>query len=437
MKAMRSIIAALCWMAMLVSCTGLWESTLQGLKTRSMPPAETYRDKALAQEKRGELQAALLTWQVVARLEPQNERTPKIIKTLKRAIDNAARVHYQEGVRLYRNGDESGARREFLITLRLKPDHKWAARFLKKRLHVRPRTYYKVLRGDSFIRIATKIYRDPTKAYIIAYFNDLDPQKPLLAGKTLIMPELEAKYLLLQPNTSAVLDQAQKALEEKHYQEVLELTARIKENEPGHSKARHLADSARYQYGLSLLEKKRNLAAMEQLKKVSPSFKGRNKAIRRARNSIQNQVVAEKMKKAEADLQHKDYAGVINITEEILSLSPDHPEAKALSNTAHYALGKLLIDQNENARAIEVLSAIEKNYEDTAQLMTLAQGRLNAEAETHYRNGVKHFLNEELEKAIQEWKQALALNPKHPKAGQDIENAMRLLDKWRGLEKTE
>ena len=47
---------------------------------------------------------------------------------------------------------------------------------------------------------------------------------------------------------------------------------------------------------------------------------------------------------------------------------------------------------------------------------------------------MKHFLNEELEKAIASWKKALALNPKHPKAAQDIENAERLLDKWRNLD---
>jgi predicted TPR repeat methyltransferase len=60
---------------------------------------------------------------------------------------------------------------------------------------------------------------------------------------------------------------------------------------------------------------------------------------------------------------------------------------------------------------------------------------LAARAESHYRSGVKHFLNEELEKAVAEWEKTLALNPEHRKARQDMENAQRLLDKLRGLEK--
>ncbi|MEJ2039813.1 MAG: tetratricopeptide repeat protein, partial [Desulfosarcinaceae bacterium] len=65
------------------------------------------------------------------------------------------------------------------------------------------------------------------------------------------------------------------------------------------------------------------------------------------------------------------------------------------------------------------------------------RGKINARAEMLYRRGVKHFLNEELELAIKDWKETLKLNPNHPKAAQDIENAERLLQKWRGLEKPE
>jgi hypothetical protein len=59
---------------------------------------------------------------------------------------------------------------------------------------------------------------------------------------------------------------------------------------------------------------------------------------------------------------------------------------------------------------------------------------MKSQAEAHYRNGVKHFINEDLELAIEDWKHALELNPDHPKARQDIENAERLLEKLKAFE---
>ena len=52
-------------------------------------------------------------------------------------------------------------------------------------------TTYKVHRGDSYSKIAAQIYGDPKQAYLIAYFNDHDPLKPLLTGVTLFLPVLD------------------------------------------------------------------------------------------------------------------------------------------------------------------------------------------------------------------------------------------------------
>jgi tetratricopeptide (TPR) repeat protein len=50
-------------------------------------------------------------------------------------------------------------------------------------------------------------------------------------------------------------------------------------------------------------------------------------------------------------------------------------------------------------------------------------------AEAHYIKGVKFFIEEDIEKAIQEWETTLSLEPDHPKAKKDIENARQLLQK--------
>ena len=45
-----------------------------------------------------------------------------------------------------------------------------------------------------------------------------------------------------------------------------------------------------------------------------------------------------------------------------------------------------------------------------------------------------HFVNEDLKKAIAEWETALALDPEHPKARKDLENARSLLEKLGNIE---
>ncbi len=54
-------------------------------------------------------------------------------------------------------------------------------------------------------------------------------------------------------------------------------------------------------------------------------------------------------------------------------------------------------------------------------------------ANSHYIKGVKYFTDEELDKAIKEWEETLDLDPNHPKAKKDIENARSLLQRLKEI----
>jgi tetratricopeptide (TPR) repeat protein len=394
---------------------------------------ETYRQKAIAFEKQGELRQALFAWRVVAGLDPENESIAEIIQTLERGIANAANTHYQRGVEYYQEGDYDSARQAFLKVIRLSPEHQPALRYLKTRLHTTQHATYRVRRGDSFTKIASDVYKDVSKAYLIAYFNDLDPNRPLLIDTLLVLPELNPGQLLPRRDILAMLDQAQKALARNQHAEVLSITERINAQSPGDVQARRLADTAHFQLAMALMEQKDYPAALERLKQVSPAHAGRNQAIARVRREFQRQAKEEQLRLAQDRLDKRAFAQAIQISEEILALDPSNRTARGIFDAAHYALGKQHLDQGREDLAIDALRVLDKNYQDSAQLLTQAHARLNARAETLYREGVMHFLNEELELAVEAWEKSLALNPDHPKARQDIENARRLLDKWRGL----
>jgi tetratricopeptide (TPR) repeat protein len=420
---------------MVSGCTATLQSAFNAGESPVMRSLDHYQEKATAFEKQGDLQAALFAWRVVAAQYPGNAKAAESIQRLSRDIADGAARHYKKGIDHFQAGEADKAQREFLITLRLDPGHARALYYLKKRLSSPDQETHTVRRGESYGQIAADRYNDPSKAAIVAYFNELDPNKPLWIDTLLLLPALSDRQLLPRRETEAQLARAQQALDEKHYTEVLAIAARIGETSPGHPQIQALNDAARFGQGMLLIEEKQYHLALELLKKVGTGFKGRDRAIQQAQQGIQAQASGEKMRLAQEQFSQGAYEGAIIICDAVLSEDPANPKARTLWAAAHYALGKQYLDQGDEIRAIETLKVLGRDYNDTPQLLAQAQGRLNARAEEYYRKGVKHFLNEELEEAIAAWQKALSLNPNHPKARQDMDNALRLLDKWRGLEK--
>jgi tetratricopeptide (TPR) repeat protein len=424
-----NLIAALLLFVLVSGCAAF--QRLQGLMDS---PAETYRKKAQALEKQDEPQQAILCWEVVAQLSPDKSDAPKIIDDLKRSAAKAAQKHFQQGLEYFRTGDLAKATRAFLIAVRLDPGHEEARHYLKAKLQNPDQAAYRVQAGDSFIKIASDVYKDPTKAYWIAYFNDMDPRKPLLIGANLALPVIANDYLVPRSGILDLLNKARAAYDDKQYAQVYSLTAAILKEMPHHAEARRLADAARFDQGMEKMHQKHYLSAIELFKQVDSRFPGRNAAIAEARRQIGEQAIDVKLQEARNMLRNNAWDSVINTTEEILKQDPGNDEAKMLFSNASYKMGKILLDRGEADKAMDVLSRIEPSYEDTGQLLSVARARMKAQAEALYRDGVKQFVNEELEKAIKTWKKVLELNPDHAKARQDIENAERLLEKFRALE---
>ncbi len=430
------IFILLMFCVLLSGCTGAMKLPWRSSSNAIAASKETYRQKAVDYENKGDLAQALFAWRVAAGLDPGDKEVVKSVGRLEHKIAVMADQYFKEGVKNYRKGDFTEARLSFLKTLRLDAGHQGAKYYLKTSLHFTEHEVYKVQRGDSFVKIATNVYNDPTKAFTIAYFNDHPPHKPLLIGTVLFLPDLSSDQLIPRKEVEALVEKARDAIARKSYQEALRIVDRIKLVSPTHPKIETLSNEAHYGQGMALLNDKKYYSALEQFKKVDPSYKGRDRAIRKVRRHVQKHATDEKVRLARSMLQKGDYEGVINICEEIMAQDPSgksNKEALDLYHSAHYLRAKRLLDQGEEAKALESLSVLDRNYKDTAQMRNQARAKLNSLADDLYRRGVKHFLNEELEQAIASWEKALALNPNHPKARQDIDNALKLLDKWRDL----
>ncbi len=140
--------------------------------------------------------------------------------------------------------------------------------------------------------------------------------------------------------------------------------------------------------------------------------------------------IQEMLKKANNLFNAKKYQEVVPASEKILEHDRSNKPARELLNASSYQMGKTLTASKRYQEAIDYFNRVEPGYKDAKESKALAEKRL---AEVHYVTGVKHFVNDDFEKAIKEWDLTLKLNPGHQKAKKDTENAQNLLKKLQEL----
>lgn len=384
-------------------------------------PASYYLEKALEYEKNDELQTALFYMQIAGTLNPDSTKIPKKIASLKSTIDHKARQHFTTGVEFCKKRRFKDARKQFLTTLRYAPNHKGALDYLKNRLHPKEYLNYKVKENDTLKDISKKFYKDSSKDFLIAYFNNLKTGEEPVSGTILELPLLGSEFNRPPIDIPIELIKAENLLKEKRYREVLDASEKILEYDRLNKKASDLKNVSCYQIGMELSRQEKYPEAMEMFKKVSPEYQGVEEAIQ--------QVINKELFKAKNLLKQKQYEQVFAVAGKILDYDKSNKAAQDLINTAFCKQGKNLIIRKNYTEALNVLSRADPQYDCVKKTISDVYKAKKKQAEVHYLKGVKHFLNEELQSAIKEWEKALALNPEHKKAKININNARSLLEK--------
>ncbi len=316
--------------------------------------SERYRNKATEYENNGELPKALQSLEIVNSFSPTDEELVKRIADLKARILALANQHFKKAISYYQSNSIQAACKEFLIVLYYNPGHKEALNYLKDKLPGEDYVVYQAKGGETLKEIAKKTFNDPSKDFLIAYFNDLRTDTKLAPGTTLRLPILESSVAKASIDTKETATDA---------------------------------------------------------KEISTD--------------------TEKMlSKALAYYKAKNYKETVSISEKVLEYDPANKQAHNLINESYYQTGKLFIQRKKYQQALDVFDRVDSGYKDVRESIAFAKKQLAGE---HYLRGVKYYTDEELEKAIKEWEVTLALDPNHPKAKKDIENARALLQKLKEI----
>ncbi len=327
-------------------CAGWFQDLRQERELTS-----SYQVLALKAEKSGQLRQALLYWELVRELNPADEDASNHIAELKALVGQAAATHFKNGTASYEKGLFETARKEFLIALAYDPGRKDALDFLKNRFTYDRYHSYTVEKGDTAETIAKKVYKDPSKAFLVSYFMNLNAAARLRPGALVKLPILDTETAAAPPIDDKVpldiqdlLDQARALFKDSHYEKAL------------------------------------------------------------------------------------------GVTQHILAYDLHNHDAIDLKNASYFQMGKQLELEQDYPGALNMYRQVDPAYEGIDVALSDLKEHMRVQSELHYRNGVKHFVNEELEEAIAEWEKTLAINPGHQKAKADIQKARGLLEKLKKID---
>ena len=155
-----------------------------------------------------------------------------------------------------------------------------------------------------------------------------------------------------------------------------------------------------------------------------------SKEMKEAKEGKEVKKANEMMAKAEVYFKANKFKETASITEDILSIEPSNKRARDLTNASYYQLGKALNAQKKYEEALTQLAHVEPGYRDVSDLIPSVKKQL---AEVHYVNGIKYYTEEKLNQAVREWEETLKLNPQHPKAKGDMDNALKLIERLKEI----
>jgi tetratricopeptide (TPR) repeat protein len=142
----------------------------------------------------------------------------------------------------------------------------------------------------------------------------------------------------------------------------------------------------------------------------------------------------ENIAKARMYLDSKRFSQVLAITRKIREQEPENLEAMDIENAVYHQIAQEFERFGKYTDALNTMLKVKSENQSTKSYITHLKQMVKDKADKHYRQGVRYFVNEELEKAIKEWERALAIDPTNEMAQKDIGNAKSLLEKLRQIQ---
>jgi tetratricopeptide (TPR) repeat protein len=348
---------------------------------------QAYMQSGQKHESQGNFVQALKQYKLALTVDPQNKEAIKKSSRLEKKMHKLAEEHYREGLKLRSKGKYEAARRNFLKTLELQPDHSGALRALKPREKLPAKRFvvHTIKPGESLSMVAKIYYGDYKKFPIIAKFNNMSDATQVKIGQEIKVPEIEGVPFLAKK------------------QDV--------ETEEG-----KIPDSIDMDQGIK-----------QEQEEIIKKEEGRDELAEQVENYRNLGIEL---------FNDKEYQDAIAEFDKVLNVNPDDKITLAYLSNTYLQQGIILFEKEDYLEAEKKFEAsyrYNKNCQKCQDYITKSQ---EAYKKTHYDRGLSYFGKQQLPEAIKEWELVYAVDPNYKEVEKDIKKAKTLLERLEQIKKS-
>lgn len=382
----------------------------------------------------GDLRLALQSLEVVRALAPGTKDIDKRISTLEKEIDIKAKRHFKRGVEKYKAGSMRSARRAFLRTLALIPEHPEAIAYLKQKMSMQAFASYEVVTPQSPASIALALYGDAGLASLVSYFNDTSgPDALLKAGTIVRLPELDIALVSSRgpltdkaPRPAApklpltkkpalpkkAAPQKKPSLQKKPAPQKKAAPPKTKTAGPvtaGPGKPENLMTAALNSYNFAKYPK-----AMEYTNQALKVDAGNVRA-KKLKNLLR-QKAEDRYNLGYEHFANERFAKAVRTWRYVLKINPEHEHAAEDIQKTRIIIEAIDLFNKEKYTEARKRASKCLDYDLTRRDAKDLFEKIILNAEKHYKRGLKQFLNDNIAAAIVQWDKTLEIEPTHDKA---------------------
>lgn len=343
-------------------------------------------EQARAAQAQGDQTKALELYRIALTIDKSDRYAYQSATELKADLEAQSAARFKDGLAKFNAGKPDAAHADFLASLRLDPENTAALPYLKDGYSPKILNDYTVKEGDTLRSIAEKVYGNSGGELLLTRINHLS-----------IADALKPERIIKVPVVDKVLTSRLHA----------EAPEPGKPDKP--SKKASKDNAVAHEYASSAMMNEVDLGT---------TSSGSSEAL---------------LAMAKLQLGNGLFETAVSMTDEVLSANPGNAAAREIRNESYYKLAGQLWTKGSTAEAMRSLIRLPKGYKDSEKLRKQVEDKLTADSEPLYLTGVKFFLSEDLEKAVEQWELTLQVNPYHAKARADLEKARQLLEAVKGL----
>ena len=398
--------------------------------------ANAYIQQAQAYESQGNLVEALEQYKLAQTIDPNEPVITDGIKRLDQQLNDLAETHYRAGLRFRDKGKWDLAKKEFLKTLRYRPDHEKAAAMLQQRQPEGARAFitHEIAPGESISKLALKYYGDYKKYHHIANFNNMTDATQVRVGQRIMVPVIDGVTIddLIRISTgSSAQPPAVKGEYTVHQIKPGESLAKVAQIYYGDYKLFHviakyngITDPASIKVGQKVkvprletsLEPATDSPYLPEAPESTPVAEAPEPPVESAEApqpdaSETGDQVTEYLEMGIDLFNEKKYDEAIVEFQKVLSAAPEDTDAIDYISRAYVETGREhLVANRLNEAKTAFITALDydDNCRDCQELLARCR---TIEAEALTKEGEALFQNNQFDKAISTLERAVALNP--------------------------